>query len=142
MAHKIDENNCIGCSACMNLCPVFAISGEKGQPFIINDKRCVDCGVCTRVCPKNAIEDEDGTRPDRLKREFWPKPIIDEELCSACGLCIHWCTAGALDTSMPEFKGDIDANAVLVSPEKCVGCSLCRKHCPLDAIRMVANENS
>lgn len=138
MAHKITEK-CIGCSACSKMCPVSAITGEPKSIFLINEKRCVDCGVCGRVCPQEAIEDESGQAAERIKRSQWLKPQIDEELCSACGICMFNCTPGALGVSMPKEQGDIEAYALLVEPDKCVGCGLCAKHCPLDAVRMVEN---
>lgn len=49
------ENNCTGCSACANVCPVNAISmimDKEGflQPAIVSEK-CINCESCIRVCP-------------------------------------------------------------------------------------------
>ena len=56
MAFSINEN-CIGCTACAALCPVFAINGTRGEKHSINEKRCVECGVCGKACPKAAVCD-------------------------------------------------------------------------------------
>ena len=51
-----ERQNCTGCAACVNVCPVGAITlvaDEEGflRPDILGD-RCVACGKCTNVCPQ------------------------------------------------------------------------------------------
>lgn len=48
------KEKCCGCMACMNACPVDAITEREDEngfvyPKIDKDK-CVDCGLCERVC--------------------------------------------------------------------------------------------
>lgn len=53
MAYKITEE-CISCGACVDECPVGAIS--EGDPiYVIDPDTCIDCGVCAGVCPNAAI---------------------------------------------------------------------------------------
>jgi formate hydrogenlyase subunit 6/NADH:ubiquinone oxidoreductase subunit I len=139
MAYHI-TGDCIGCTACARACPVFAISGEKGVQHRINPKRCVECGVCGRICPRGAVADPENTVIAAVKRSLWSKPEVDTELCSACSICVTDCTAGAMKISLPTFRGDINVHAELFAPQKCVGCAICEKHCPLDAITMRAPE--
>jgi formate hydrogenlyase subunit 6/NADH:ubiquinone oxidoreductase subunit I len=87
------------------------------------------------VCPSGAITANDKTCT-QVKRSLWPKPQINRKLCSACGICVHDCSPGALRISMPCTRGDINVYAELASPEKCVACRICEKHCPQDAIVM------
>jgi formate hydrogenlyase subunit 6/NADH:ubiquinone oxidoreductase subunit I len=135
MAHSITEA-CVGCTACVRCCPVFAIEGERGSRHVINARRCVDCGVCGRVCPKGAVANANGETCAAVKRPLWPKPHIDTEACSSCGICVNYCGAGALAISAPQFRGDIRTHAELASPAKCVACALCERHCPVGAIVM------
>ena len=51
---KVDEAMCIGCVACMKICPPKAIR-VRGKKARISYDRCIDCGGCLRVCPHNAI---------------------------------------------------------------------------------------
>ena len=53
----IQCNNCMGCGACANICPVDCITmvpGEKGflQPYVDKDK-CIHCGRCHDICIMN-----------------------------------------------------------------------------------------
>jgi NADP-reducing hydrogenase subunit HndC len=54
-AYKIDEEDCIGCTACVNVCPVDAITGERKQPHTIAEDTCIACGACEPKCPVDAI---------------------------------------------------------------------------------------
>jgi ferredoxin len=141
MAYTIGEE-CTGCTACVRNCPVFAISGERKERHSINPLRCVDCGVCGRVCPAGAVTDNGGNKCTSIERALWPKPQIDGKLCSACGICVHDCTPGALSISPPKSRGDIQVYAELSTPEKCTGCALCEKRCPLGAVVMRAPTGS
>lgn len=55
LKYSIQPEKCKGCSACSRICPVGAITGEIGKPFIINQEKCIKCGACKRTCRFNAI---------------------------------------------------------------------------------------
>jgi len=141
MAFSIGEE-CTGCTACVRSCPVFAIAGERGKHHEINPLRCVECGVCGRVCPGGAISDGGGKTCSPVKRSPWSRPRVDEKLCSACGICVYDCVFRALSISLPRERGDIRVYAELSGPDKCVGCGICEKHCPLGVIVMIPPQSS
>lgn len=49
------KNQCYGCGACRNICPVSAISMEEDEEGflypVIRQEKCIDCGMCKNICP-------------------------------------------------------------------------------------------
>jgi len=52
MAYVIDDS-CINCGACVEECPVEAISAGDDM-HVIDADACIDCGACAGVCPVDA----------------------------------------------------------------------------------------
>lgn len=53
----IDVDHCIGCGACVDVCPegdVLAVIG--GKAAIANGQKCIGHGLCAEACPVGAIE--------------------------------------------------------------------------------------
>lgn len=55
MAYRITDA-CIQCGACVDTCPVEAISEGEGK-YVISDA-CISCGACVDSCPADAIEED------------------------------------------------------------------------------------
>ena len=51
----IDENICIGCTLCIQACPVDAIVGAAKQLHVIIEKQCTGCELCLPPCPVECI---------------------------------------------------------------------------------------
>lgn len=49
----INKTLCVGCLACVAVCPIDAMRFFPGEstPF-----KCVACGACVKTCPKEALE--------------------------------------------------------------------------------------
>lgn len=51
----IDENTCIGCTLCIQACPVDAIVGAAKQMHTIIKQECTGCELCIAPCPVDCI---------------------------------------------------------------------------------------
>jgi NAD-dependent dihydropyrimidine dehydrogenase PreA subunit len=60
---RIDRTECMGCGACLEVCPESALYLVEGKAYV-DASRCTKCGACVEVCPEEAI---------RLERE--PVPV-------------------------------------------------------------------
>jgi len=47
--------NCTGCMVCLRNCPEEAISGEKQEVHVIDQDKCIRCGICREVCKFDAV---------------------------------------------------------------------------------------
>jgi len=55
MPAKLLEKNCIFCGACIDECPLAAISyGDNNMP-VVDEAICDDCGACEKVCCTQAL---------------------------------------------------------------------------------------
>ena len=55
MRYSIDEDKCVGCTACARGCPVNAISGERKALHFIDQEKCIKCGACFEKCKFGAV---------------------------------------------------------------------------------------
>ena len=51
----IDENVCIGCTLCIQACPVDAILGAAKQMHTVITSECTGCNLCIPPCPVECI---------------------------------------------------------------------------------------
>ncbi|MGB4596183.1 MAG: NADH-ubiquinone oxidoreductase-F iron-sulfur binding region domain-containing protein [Anaerolineaceae bacterium] len=56
ISFKVNEVNCTGCTVCARNCPVNAITGERKQTHHIDEDICIRCGICKQVCKFEAID--------------------------------------------------------------------------------------
>src|SRR5690554_548514 len=54
-AYEINQEACIGCTACVRVCLTGAISGERKKPHVIQPEVCISCGICAGKCLVKAI---------------------------------------------------------------------------------------
>jgi NADH-quinone oxidoreductase subunit F/NADP-reducing hydrogenase subunit HndC len=48
-------DKCIGCTACVRVCPVDCIAGERKALHVIDQAECIKCEACIAKCPVDAI---------------------------------------------------------------------------------------
>lgn len=54
---EVDEELCIGCGACQEVCPAEgkAVHAGKGVKAVYDYKKCIRCYCCQEICPQKAI---------------------------------------------------------------------------------------
>ena len=72
----IDESLCIGCTLCMQACPVDAILGAAKQMHVILPDLCTGCDLCVAPCPVDCIAMITAT-PGRTGWDAWSQPDAD-----------------------------------------------------------------
>ena len=74
----IDEDTCIGCTFCIQACPVDAILGAAKKMHTIIEKECTGCELCLAPCPvdcitmpeiKEIISDDNANKEANIARE-------------------------------------------------------------------------
>ncbi|MGB8434387.1 MAG: electron transport complex subunit RsxB [Burkholderiales bacterium] len=69
----IDEPRCIGCTLCIQACPVDAIVGAAQQVHTVIVELCTGCDLCVAPCPVDCIAMVPATGTDAR----WDQPRID-----------------------------------------------------------------
>ncbi|WP_038863148.1 electron transport complex subunit RsxB [Cronobacter muytjensii] len=67
MLAVIDEPNCIGCTKCIQACPVDAIVGATRAMHTVMSDLCTGCNLCVDPCPTQCIE----LRPAATTTDNW-----------------------------------------------------------------------
>lgn len=72
----IDETWCIGCTLCLDACPVDAIIGANKRMHTVIEPLCTGCELCVPVCPVDCIALE----PVTGERTGWAAWSADQAL--------------------------------------------------------------
>lgn len=95
---------------------------------------CLGFGDCVKACPFDAIHIVNGIS------------VVDKEQCKACGKCVAACPKNIISLVPYESKelvrcvSEDKGKPVMDSCEYgCIGCGLCEKNCPEDAIHVINN---
>lgn len=126
--HQVLPEKCIGCTLCVQNCPVKAIQ-MVGNKAVIDPSKCINCGLCASKCPVKAIigpaktqePEKKEVKPDQKKKISFK---VDLKNCTGCTECVGTCPTKAI--SMIRGKAVIDS-------EKCISCGLCAHSCKTSA---------
>ena len=112
----------------VNDCVAASMVGGGGDKSC--NYSCLGFGTCVKACQFDAIDITDG----RIAK-------IDPDKCTACGKCIEVCPKSVIDmvpydqsvviTCNNKEKGKVVKEKCEVG---CIGCQICVKSCPFDAI--------
>ena len=72
MVAFIREDECIGCTKCIQACPVDAILGAAKQMHTVIAAECTGCDLCVEPCPVDCIEMR--PLPTTLQNWSWELP--------------------------------------------------------------------
>ena len=76
----IDEAVCIGCTLCIQACPVDAILGAAKQMHTVIVQECTGCELCIAPCPVDCIIMQ--PLADNVNTWKWKYPIIELKAAS------------------------------------------------------------
>ena len=74
----IIEDTCIGCTLCIQACPVDAILGAAKQMHTVIESECTGCELCIPPCPVDCIIMQPVKQETRNWK--WPSPVQTLEL--------------------------------------------------------------
>lgn len=52
---ELDQEKCVGCGMCLDVCPHAVLSLNNGNARIENRDACMECGACAQNCPVEAL---------------------------------------------------------------------------------------
>lgn len=76
---RIDEDKCIGCAACIDVCRFDALK-MSNNISLVDDILCEGCTACTLVCPEDAIHFIENRSGSIYQRETAVGPLVHASL--------------------------------------------------------------
>ncbi|MCW8869460.1 MAG: electron transport complex subunit RsxB [Proteobacteria bacterium] len=76
---EIVEADCIGCTKCIQVCPVDAIVGAAKHMHTIIGDECTGCDLCIPACPVDCIIQIPAPMPSRIHRQEKPRLMLTIE---------------------------------------------------------------
>ncbi len=79
----IREDECIGCTKCIQACPVDAILGSAKHMHTVIASECTGCDLCVEPCPVDCIDMVE--IPVTLKNWHWQNPAKANDIIATDG---------------------------------------------------------
>ncbi len=138
MVALIREAECIGCTKCIQACPVDAILGSAQQMHTVIVNECTGCDLCVAPCPVDCID----MLPLQTTYPLIATPAQElqspalEQACIRCGYCVDECPANLLPQQLYWFARGRELEKAerhnLFDSIECGACaSVCPSHIPL-----------
>lgn len=52
---KLNQDKCIGCGMCVQVCPHQVFAVKEGKASILDKDSCMECGACAQNCVASAV---------------------------------------------------------------------------------------
>jgi len=113
----IDEDTCIGCTKCIQACPVDAIVGAAKRMHTIIASECTGCELCVPPCPVDCIAivpiaDAPLARADVLARATLARRRFDARKVRLAAKNTSKSPAGAASAAMPSIAPSSGARSI------------------------------
>ncbi len=121
----IREDECIGCTLCIQACPVDAIVGAAQKMHTIIESECTGCELCLPPCPVDCID----LVSVEAQSELAPLPAPTATECIRCGFCETACPRDLAPQDLYWYREDDNALSGL-DLDRCIECRRCDRVCP------------
>lgn len=119
----IREQECIGCTLCIQACPVDAILGATQLMHTVIATECTGCELCVDPCPVDCI--------DIIFNEAVAEvaELQVDQACIHCGDCMPACPKDLAPQQLLLFR-NAPLLAESIGLQDCIECKLCDRVCP------------
>lgn len=127
----IREPDCIGCTLCIQACPVDAIIGATQMTHTVIPELCTGCDLCIEPCPVDCIDPKESDVTSSAWN--WPEANTNQEAqaCINCAYCSEVCPVQLLPQQLLwhiESKQWQQLSGLGIVD--CIECRACDTVCP------------
>ncbi len=80
----LNASRCVGCHACVRVCPEAAIQFDAEAPaYCLRHRACTGCGLCQDICEHHAVTLQPWAEPTQ-----WALSLVAQR-CPCCGIAFH-----------------------------------------------------